>query len=191
MHTPTTTSTLLLLASLLAFTPNTILAQEGTSTVNPISQIPDGQPQAPTSIYSNPFVTQTDSRGVVTGQPIPETSQPLPETSQPLPITTQPSVVTDISPAATYYSTGPPGVPMNTTLVSVLSSGTGSAAGNLSSSTRTLSSTRTGATPTGAEEEATSTDASASEATGAAASIQIAGTGIALGLAGSVFALFL
>lgn len=193
-------SSVLFLVSLLA--SSTCYAQI-TSTMTPVSQIPDGQPQAPastplssvsaatpTSVYVNPFITETDSLGVVTGQPTAETSQPLP-------ITTQPSVITSQAPAATFESTAP-GIPvgLNTTLIPVVSSSASaagtSAAGNLSTSSRTSTASRT-VESSESTESATSTDfsnAPASSSSAAAAHVA-AGTGFALGLAGSVFAMLL
>jgi hypothetical protein len=54
------------------------------------------------------FLSQTDSRGVVTGQPDPVTTQPLPVTTQPAPVTTP----------ASFIPTGPSGIPVgiNTSL---------------------------------------------------------------------------
>lgn len=88
------------------------------STVDAVSQVGDGQIQAPTeqvsepapsvptsAPYSNPFtiyLTETDSWGVITGMPAVATSQPEVVTSQP----TQPAVVTSqpVSPTHTYES---------------------------------------------------------------------------------------
>ncbi|ERF76143.1 hypothetical protein EPUS_01477 [Endocarpon pusillum Z07020] len=178
-----TSSSLVVIASLLAASS---YAQEDPSTVSAITQITDGQPQAPvttpvasSSSYSNPYVTQTNSLGVVTGQPSPETSQPLP-------VTSQPSVITSMSPAATYVSNAP-GIPvgLNTTLLPVVSSsaveGT-SAAGNLSTSTSTATATATntrtqtasrttGTSGSGTSGSSTSEETGPASATGAAGAI--------------------
>lgn len=190
-----TSSSLVIIASVLAAS-SYAQNQDATSTMRPVTQISDGQVQAPSSApvasvssYVNPYVTQTNSLGVVTGQP-------LPATSQPLPVTTQPSVVTSMASAATYVSSAP-GIPVgiNTTLISVASSSSAmagtSAAGNLSTSTRTQSASRTSGTSGSASSGSSTSQSSAAAATGAAGAIHVAGTGLALGLAGSIFALFL
>lgn len=187
-------SSVLLIASFLA--ASSTYAQS-TSTVEAVTQITDGQVQAPTvpavSSYVNPYTTQTNSLGVVTGQPSPETSQPAPATSLPPLATSQES-------AATFYSSLP-GVPVgiNTTLVPIVSTTSGatatstgnSSAGNLTTSTRTATGTRTSTERETSDPTGTPSSTESPESTGAAASLHIAVSGLALGVAGSFFALFL
>jgi hypothetical protein len=153
------------------------------------------------------FLSQTDSRGVVTGQPDPVTTQPLPVTTQPDPVTTP----------ASFIPTGPSGIPVgintslppapsvatDTTLVQVpipsgavsglIASASSAVVGNSTVTTPTPrqttgtsgTNTRSGtATRTTGTQSATSDPA----ATGAAGVVQPM---IGLGVAGAIFAAFL
>lgn len=94
-----------------------LVASQNASTADAVSQIGDGQVQAPTGTapeaeapsvatsapYENPFTVytaETDSWGVITGMPTVVTSQPEVVTSQP----TQPAVMTSqpVSPVHSY-----------------------------------------------------------------------------------------
>ncbi|OXV05772.1 hypothetical protein Egran_06460 [Elaphomyces granulatus] len=140
------------------------------------------------SIPDNPatsFLAQTNSRGVVTGQPAAVTSQPPAATSQP----TQPgaasipaglsTAVVPINPVSSSASgkSGSPATPV--------SSGASSATGSGSSGSVT-------GNPTAASSGSGSpTNRAASSSTAAAALATVAPVGLSLGLAGAIFAAFL
>jgi hypothetical protein len=162
------------------------------------------QVSEPSSIpsYTNPmtsFLTQTNSLGVVTGQPKPDlnvvTSQPLPVTTQPALVTSQPPVET--SPAGSNIVSVPTAAPYPT---SAVSSGYSSSMGtNATFTSGSPSASSTGASETSSEasSSATATDDSAATTTGSAAPTASTGAAalfqpaLGLGVAGAIFAAFL
>ena len=170
--------------ALLAIT-STTLAQ---STVSDVSQIGDGQIQAPTDTasasvslssaadpalssavttstgsYENPFTiytTQTNSLGVITGQPSVVTSQPEVVTSQP-PSATLPSV------SGYYYGNG----------TAAVSDTTAAMPSTLETSTVTKSASGSGSSGASGSSSAS---ASFAQSTGAAVSTKVVGTGLGL-----------
>jgi hypothetical protein len=159
------------------------------TTVPAISQISDGQPQAPTATwsaaseswssaasewtsgtasYENPFTiytTQTNSLGVITGMPSVWTSQP----SQPPLVTSQPVSPTLPTYSGYYYNTTSSSMPTSSALVGTASS--------MMTSFTTTGSSSSGISPTFAQ------------ATGAAASSRVVGAAFGLVAAGLVFSL--
>ena len=139
------------------------------STVTGVSQISDGQIQAPTGTasttstapYENPFTsytTQTDSLGVITGQPSVVTSQPEVVTSQP------PSATLPILSGYWYGN--------STTTAASLTE-----AGPTTLTTSTVTGSESGGSGASGSRSATATFA---EATGAAVSNAVAGAGMGL-----------
>ncbi|MCJ1395032.1 hypothetical protein MMC18_007913 [Xylographa bjoerkii] len=95
-------------------------AQAPTSAVAPVSEFTDGQPQETTaSSYSNALtslLSLTNSLGVVTGMPPVATSMPAVITSMPAVATSMPTLATSQTVAATFVS-GSPGIPVPVTTV--------------------------------------------------------------------------
>ena len=151
---------------------------QSTVSVNPVSQIPDGQPQAPinaTSVpvvetpfvsstttvpYENPFtsyLSMTNSVGVVTGMPSVVTSQPSAVTSQP------------ISPTLPSYS--------------------GYAYSNSTTTSSSMSMSIVSASSSVAAKESTSGTASATFAHATGGADRVAGAGLALLVLGVGFSM--
>lgn len=142
------------------------------------------------------YLAQTNSDGVVTGQPDPATSQQAAATSQP-------SVVTSQQPAATNSAgTSSPLIPSQTsggsTLVTSASGQPSSSAG--ASSTATLTSTATQSAKTtsssldddSSSSSSSSSSAASSSASEGAAAVPTAGSvGLTVGLAGAALAALL
>jgi len=186
----------LLLSILLLIHSTTITAnpapipQDSTSTMTAISQIPDGQVQAPTdsstdsmlssSSYENPFTvytTQTNSLGVITGMPSVWTSQPSAVTSQPA------------SPTLPSYSGY---VYANTTTgadVSTASDSSTTEAPTLTSTMSVSGMTLATSTVVASQSRATNASPTLAQATGGAVSNQVAGAGIGLVVLGLGFSL--
>ena len=160
------------------------LAQDSTSTMtmNAVSQITDGQIQAPTDTgiptgpgpvivstsvpYSNPFtsyLSQTDSMGVVTGMPSVVTSQPAAVTEQP---------VSPTLPSYSGYAYG------NSTTVGVSAS-----------TMQTMASNSVQASASVQPQGSASASATVSESTGGADMNRVAGCGVALAVLGMGFAM--
>jgi len=141
--------------------------------------------------YSNPntaYLTETNSLGVITGGPTPQTAV----TSQPSVVTSQPSVITSQPLVATIPAGLPTGFytaiqPNNSTIVASIGTDTTSIVTPTPSSS---SKTGAAASTTGSESASgTQTGAAASSSTGAAAIIKVA-SGAFVG-AGAIFAAFL
>jgi len=158
----------------------TLTAAQSTVTVQPVTQIADGQVQAPqalngtttTAAYTNPFTsytTQTDSLGVITGMPSVVTSQPAVITSQPAVVTSQPSVAGVIM--TTSYA--------NTTMATSARSSMSSVLMSASSSASSVRASAGSAT----------SSASIEVSTGGAVNNRITGTGLGLVVLGGTFAL--
>ena len=159
------------------------------STVNPVSQIADGQPQAPTGVPSGPgpeiistalptettpytnaftsYLSMTDSLGVVTGMPSVVTSQPAAVTEQP---------VSPTLPSYSGYAYG------NSTTVGVMAS----TMQTVASATQEAS-----ASASAPEQQSGSASASATvgQSTGSAEVNRVAGCGVALMVLGVGFSL--
>ncbi|KIW52319.1 hypothetical protein PV05_07965 [Exophiala xenobiotica] len=203
MHSSQLSLSSLLLSILLLIHSTTTTAnpapvpQDSTSTMTAISQIPDGQVQAPTdsstdsslwpssssaSSYENPFTiytTQTNSLGVITGMPSVWTSQPSAVTSQPA------------SPTLPSYSGY---VYANTTTGAGVSTSPASASGSTVASTLTSTASVSGttlatSTVVASESGATNASPTLAQATGGAVSNQVAGAGIGLVVLGLGFSL--
>ena len=174
---------LILLLTLFGSTTTTF-AQ--VATVNAISQISDGQPQAPTGVpaaastssapYTNgftSFTTQTNSLGVITGMPSVVTSQPAVVTSQP----------------SVYM--------WNTTSTAAAGTETLVPAGNSSVAATTLvtsSASATGSFSFGAGPSTSSAAAGSATvgvSTGGAVARSVAGAGVGMGAVGALVAVFL
>ena len=131
------------------------------------------------------FLTETNSLGVVTGQPSVVTSQPAVVTSQPAAITTQPAAVTTQPAAATSVPAvvTSPAVPI---VSPHISSGLTSLAGaNATVTTATLSTT---AVVLSTQSSAAAASATTSPAKGAGVMVRPA---VGLGLVGAIFAALL
>ncbi|KAJ5677194.1 uncharacterized protein N7477_002827 [Penicillium maclennaniae] len=92
------------------------------------------------------YLTETNSLGVVTGQPTVVTSQPTVVTSQPTVVTSQPAVVTSQEPAASIPAglTSPVVTPVTVSGSKTLVTSSGSSSSSSSSSSGAASSTSTG-----------------------------------------------
>jgi hypothetical protein len=196
MHSTQLHLSSLLLSILLLIHSTTITAnpapvpQDLTSTMTAISQLSDGQVQAPTdsstdssllassstSSYENPFTiytTQTNSLGVITGMPSVVTSQPSAVTSQPA------------SPTLPSYSGY---VYANSTTITT----TGSSATEAQTPTSTAprsGTTLATSTVVASGSGATNASPTLAQATGGAVSNQVAGAGIGLVVLGLGFSL--
>ncbi|KAL6251017.1 hypothetical protein RBB50_001225 [Rhinocladiella similis] len=163
-----------------------------TSTVFGVSQISDGQVQAPpatasTSSYENPFTiytTQTNSLGVITGMPSVVTSQPSVVTSQPV-SPTLPSYSGYVYANSTTSAANSSGSETTTTAggQSTTSTGSGSASG------ATLVTSTRGASAGGASSASSSASPTFAQATGGAVSNKVAGAGVGLVVMGLGFSL--
>ncbi|MCJ1259243.1 ADAM metallopeptidase with thrombospondin type 1, motif [Lignoscripta atroalba] len=188
-------------SSIIFALPFAAVALAQSSTVVSVTEVTDGQVQATSTTYTNPFtsfLSQTDSLGVVTGQPSVVTSQPSVFTSQPVAETSQPSVITVPAGAPTLVGTVTDAF-VTGTLATVVISGSGlPVAGNTSGNT-TVS---TQPTPSGTVTTRTSSGGASSAAAGTAGSSSPATTTSAggasmlqpvlgLGFAGALFAAFL
>lgn len=179
-------STLILSFAALALAQSTSLAPAVSTS---------GQVQS--SAVNNPstFLTQTNSLGVVTGQPMAVTTQPLA-------VTTQPTVVTSQTQAATFVP-GQPGIPqgLNTTLATavptVAAAGNSTAAGSAARNGTTVvtATTNTPSGPTSSSRaSSTSSGSSSSSSSGSssgAVATRVGQTGLGMVVAGALFALFL
>ena len=155
-------------------------------TMNAVSQITDGQIQAPTSTdlptgpgpviistslpsdtaYTNPFasyLSQTDSMGVVTGMPSVVTSQPAAVTEQP---------VSPTLPSYSGYAYG------NSTTVGVSAS-----------TMQTMASNSVQASEVVQPKDTATASATIAESTGGADMNRVAGCGVALAVLGMGFAM--
>ncbi|RVX73080.1 hypothetical protein B0A52_02206 [Exophiala mesophila] len=160
-------STLTLLASLTS-------AQSSSTTVEPETPLPTSSDAITSSSgsYENPFTiytTQTDSLGVITGQPSVVTSQPEL-------VTSQPAAATNPTLSGYWYGN-------ETTSTSAESTSTEDATTTLATSTVPVESTEGGASGS------RSASASLAVATGAAVSNQVAGAGLALVVLGLGFSM--
>jgi len=146
-----------------------------------VSEYTDGQPQVTstlttTSPYTNAFtsyLTETNSLGVVTGQPSVITSQPSVVTSQPAVVTSQPAVVTT-KPTVPGVSVG--------TISSAAGAGKNTTVTTSSPKTTTVLST----TPSG-----TVTAAAGATTTAATAAGSMIKPAVGLGLVGAIFGMLL
>ena len=155
---------------------------QGTSTVQVVTEFPDGQPQAPGSAtsaspapmsmsYTNPFTSLTSltsSVGVVTGMPSVATSQPSV-------VISQPSIATSM-PSSYGYS--------NTTTMPVMTSPKSNY--TIISSTQTASGLPTSFSMAASSVGTTTAPSASISTTNAGVMRRVAGTSMALAVVGSL-----